>query len=42
MEPVVADLNPKTIENAKRQFEEVYGSAVVMPNGSFSATLAGS
>jgi type IV secretory pathway TrbF-like protein len=30
MEPVVADLNPKTIENAKRQFVEVYGSAVVM------------
>jgi type IV secretory pathway TrbF-like protein len=29
MEPVVADLNPKTLENAKRQFVEVYGSAVV-------------
>ena len=30
MDPVVADLNPKTIENAKRQFVEVYGSALVM------------
>lgn len=26
----VADLNPKTQENAKRQFVELYGSAVVM------------
>ena len=26
----VADLNPKTLENAKRQFVELYGSAVVM------------
>jgi len=26
----VADVNPKTIENAKRQFVELYGSAVVM------------
>jgi type IV secretion system protein VirB5 len=26
----VADLNPKTLENAKRQFVEVYGSALVM------------
>jgi hypothetical protein len=30
MEAVVGDLSPKTIENAKRQFVEVYGSAVVM------------
>ena len=26
----VADLNPKSIENAKRQFVELYGSALVM------------
>lgn len=26
----VADLNPKTLENAKRQFVEIYGSALVM------------
>src|SRR5918999_4097069 len=26
----VADLNPKTLENAKRQFVELYGSALVM------------
>lgn len=26
----VADLNPKSLENAKRQFVEVYGSALVM------------
>lgn len=32
MEPVVADLNPKTIENGRRQFVEAYGSAVVMNN----------
>ena len=26
----VADLNPKTLESAKRQFVELYGSALVM------------
>ena len=30
MSAVVGDLNPKTSENAKRQFVEVYGSALVM------------
>jgi type IV secretion system protein VirB5 len=30
MGATVADLNPKTIENAKRQFVEIYGSALVM------------
>lgn len=30
MAAVVGDLNPKTLENAKRQFVEVYGSALVM------------
>ena len=30
MPATVADLNPKTLENAKRQFVEVYGSALVM------------
>lgn len=30
MAPTVADLNPKTLENAKRQFVELYGSALVM------------
>jgi type IV secretory pathway TrbF-like protein len=30
MTPTVADLNPKTLENAKRQFVELYGSALVM------------
>jgi type IV secretion system protein VirB5 len=30
MPPVVADLNPKTLDNAKRQFVELYGSALVM------------
>ena len=30
MSATVGDLNPKTIENAKRQFVEVYGSALVM------------
>ena len=30
MSATVADLNPKTLENAKRQFIEVYGSALVM------------
>jgi type IV secretory pathway TrbF-like protein len=30
MDTVVADVNPKTIENARRQFVELYGSALVM------------
>ncbi len=30
MSAPVADLHPKTLENAKRQFVEVYGSALVM------------
>ena len=30
MSATVADLNPKTLESAKRQFVEVYGSALVM------------
>jgi type IV secretory pathway TrbF-like protein len=30
MSATVADLNPKTLENAKRQFAELYGSALVM------------
>jgi type IV secretory pathway TrbF-like protein len=30
MNATVADLNPKTMENAKRQFVELYGSALVM------------
>jgi type IV secretion system protein VirB5 len=30
MTTTVGDLNPKTIENAKRQFVELYGSALVM------------
>src|SRR5215813_1944214 len=30
MSTVVADLHPKTIESAKRQFVEVYGSALVL------------
>src|SRR3954464_10731772 len=30
MRTVVADLHPKTIESAKRQFVELYGSALVM------------
>src|SRR5215470_18081111 len=30
MSAVVADLNPKTLDNAKRQFVEIYGSALVM------------
>lgn len=30
MSATVADLNPKTLENAKRQFVEIYGSALVM------------
>src|SRR4030095_7353418 len=30
MSATVADLNPKTIDSAKRQFVELYGSALVM------------
>ena len=30
MSTTVADLNPKTLENAKRQFVELYGSALVL------------
>jgi type IV secretion system protein VirB5 len=30
MNALVGDVNPKTIENAKRQFVELYGSALVM------------
>ena len=30
MDTFVADVNPKTIENARRQFVELYGSALVM------------
>src|SRR3954465_13540172 len=30
MAETVADLNPKTLDNAKRQFVELYGSALVM------------
>src|SRR5919108_2145641 len=30
MRATVADVNPKTLENAKRQFVELYGSALVM------------
>src|SRR5919109_3467228 len=30
MSATVADLNPKSLENAKRQFVEMYGSALVM------------
>jgi type IV secretion system protein VirB5 len=30
MNAIVADLNPKTIENARHQFVELYGSALVM------------
>src|SRR3954468_22075112 len=30
MATTVADLHPKTLENAKRQFVELYGSALVM------------
>ena len=30
MAAVVGDINPKTMENAKRQFVELYGSALVM------------
>jgi type IV secretion system protein VirB5 len=30
MDRAVADINPKSLENAKRQFVELYGSALVM------------
>ena len=30
MDATVADINPKTLENAKRQFVEVYGSSLVL------------
>ena len=30
MRAPVGDVNPKTLENAKRQFVEVYGSALVL------------
>ena len=30
MAAVVGDINPKTMESAKRQFVELYGSALVM------------
>ena len=30
MNATVADLPPKTLENAKRQFVELYGSALVL------------
>jgi type IV secretion system protein VirB5 len=30
MTPTVADINPKTLDGAKRQFVELYGSALVM------------
>src|SRR5262245_33690009 len=30
MAAIVADVNPKTLDSAKRQFVEVYGSALVM------------
>src|SRR4029079_9486852 len=30
MNPTVADSNPKTLDGAKRQFVELYGSALVM------------
>jgi type IV secretory pathway TrbF-like protein len=30
MQATVADINPKTLESAKRQFVELYGSALVM------------
>src|ERR1044072_5758975 len=30
MDMTVADVSPKTLENAKRQFVEVYGSALVL------------
>src|SRR5204862_1971233 len=30
MNPTVADINPKTLDGAKRQFVELYGSALVL------------
>ena len=30
MNPTVADVRPKSLESAKRQFVELYGSALVM------------
>ena len=30
MGTVIGDVNPKTLENAKRQFVELYGSALVL------------
>src|SRR3954462_13360553 len=30
MNPTVADISPKTLESAKRQFVELYGSALVL------------
>src|SRR5258705_10983159 len=30
MNPMVADIQPKSLESAKRQFVELYGSALVM------------
>lgn len=30
MDPTVADISPKNLDNAKRQFVEVYGSALVL------------
>src|SRR5215470_13950529 len=30
MNPTVADINPKTLDGAKRQFVELYGSSLVM------------
>ena len=30
MSATVADINPKTLESAKRQYVELYGSALVM------------
>src|SRR5688572_19742846 len=30
MNPTVADVPPKTLDNAKRQFVELYGSALVL------------
>jgi type IV secretory pathway TrbF-like protein len=30
MQPVVGDIHPKTLESAKRQFVELYGSALVL------------
>ena len=30
MEAIVGDINPKSLENAKRQFVELYGSSLVL------------